>query len=750
MSDLQAITSKAATMRRVQEIISEHPQDQEFSAREILQQEPEIQTCRSAAIDLIYEEWLLRCEQDCPPPLSDFVAQFPGFEHTIMALLQVDENLQQHPSLLEQFAKPDWPHRGDVFLGFELVELLGQGALSRVYLAKQREVANRLVIAKICLRGDFEAQFLGRFDHPSIETIFSINDDPDSALSVLCMPFHSRSTLDEVITSTFSSDARPKFARELLLLLREKNEQINADIKDVRLPPKSQTWADGVIGLGIQISEGLQHAHERNVLHCDVKPSNIVLTRNAEVKLIDFNLSAQDIDTTTNIGGTLPYMAPEQLAQLPGLVGKGESDPCPSFQRFKEAELAHTTDVFQVGGTLFHAATGELPFGPVDQTGQKAAAREQLKRIAEGPRDPQEIDPAISDEFAQLLRDCLSFEMSDRPQSAAELKRRLVALQPARSIFASRRFLVVVGWLVSACLLASVGIKLMQPSPYVKGMRAFDNREYGKALGYFNESIAAGLDVDLALFARGRLHIQQRRFLPAVKDLEKVDHLSAAKAGRGFAIYQHEYVVRNIKDGRTLKSRRDAMLYAEELFKDAFEAGCVTTEIEMNLLVFERMSKFSRMPDGFVKKLKEFAAPPFSLVSAKYELANYTARAVARNPEPIETKYIDWLVEFWPSHPQICLLATKTYGRLAFEAQGEERHRLAKLSLSYAEMAYNAGIKVRRIFTSRNGLRASIPEYDEVAKSYLDRPQLPCSEPLDIRIMNPFGPDGNDISQFDL
>ena len=106
-----------------------------------------------------------------------------------------------------------------------------------------------------------------------------------------------------------------------------------------------------ILRLGTQISEGLAAAHEHGVVHCDLKPSNVMVAPDGRPKILDFGLAKQvrpmskeeeteSLESSSG-GGTLPYMAPEQLLGEP---------------------LDARTDVYALGNVLYELATGRLPF----------------------------------------------------------------------------------------------------------------------------------------------------------------------------------------------------------------------------------------------------------------------------------------------------------------------------------------------------------------------------------------------------
>jgi tetratricopeptide (TPR) repeat protein len=157
--------------------------------------------------------------------------------------------------------------------------------------------------------------------------------------------------------------------------------------------------------LGIQIASGLQYAHERRIVHRDIKTANLFFTRDRVVKIMDFGL-AKTIEevrrSSTMIGGTPYYMAPEQAA--------GEA-------------VDHRTDLYAFGVTMFRLVTGSLPFVEGDLA--------YHHRHTPAP-DARELDSSIPEAMALLLAKLLAKHPDERCQSAAEVAGELQTLLPAR------------------------------------------------------------------------------------------------------------------------------------------------------------------------------------------------------------------------------------------------------------------------------------------------------------------------------
>ena len=153
--------------------------------------------------------------------------------------------------------------------------------------------------------------------------------------------------------------------------------------------------------IGAQICTGLAFAHERRIIHRDIKTANLFFTRDKVVKIMDFGLAKMLEEvrrSATVIGGTPYYMAPEQAA--------GEA-------------VDHRADLYALGVTLFELATGSVPFRDGDVT--------YHHRHTPAP-DPRTLAPDLPEPFAALILELMSKRADDRPASTADVGARLLAI----------------------------------------------------------------------------------------------------------------------------------------------------------------------------------------------------------------------------------------------------------------------------------------------------------------------------------
>lgn len=148
-----------------------------------------------------------------------------------------------------------------------------------------------------------------------------------------------------------------------------------------------------------QAARGLAYAHDQGLVHRDVKPGNLLVTREGRVKVLDLGLAGSIFEAESmRLGrcvGTMDYMAPEQIRD-PDSVGPA-------------------ADIYSLGCTLYFAVTGQLPFPGGDR---KEKARRHLQ---ERPRPVRAIEPRVSPELARVVEAMMEKAPEDRIASAAEV-----------------------------------------------------------------------------------------------------------------------------------------------------------------------------------------------------------------------------------------------------------------------------------------------------------------------------------------
>lgn len=272
---------------------------------------------------------------------------------------------------------------------YRIVEKLGQGGMGEVYRADdtklKRQVALKVLPSRLSsdpeglARFQREAESVAALNHPHIVTIFSVEKDRDTHF--LTMELVEGKSLDQLIS-------------------------------------EEGVGIDQAFDLSIPLTDALSAAHATGIVHRDLKPTNVMLTADGRVKILDFGLaklvgegsdvgSSPDAATEalTEVGtvmGTLPYMSPEQIEGLP---------------------VDHRTDVFSVGVMLYELLAGHRPF----QAGTSAALTSAILRDA--PPVVSELRQDLPHHFGRIVRRCLEKDPERRYQSAKDLRNDLLGLR---------------------------------------------------------------------------------------------------------------------------------------------------------------------------------------------------------------------------------------------------------------------------------------------------------------------------------
>ncbi len=257
---------------------------------------------------------------------------------------------------------------------YVLVRLLGRGAMGMVYLARHsqtnKEVAIKFLSGEYSARKEFVSRFVneaaacGALNHENIIHVFEAGEEEGTHFMVM-------EYLEGVNLAEFL--------------------RVQDRVKETMLIP----WIR-------QVASGLQHAHAHGIVHRDLKPDNLMLTRQNVVKIADLglskNLEEKENSSMTMSGtviGTPYYISPEQARDA------------------KRVDIR--TDIYSLGATFYHLATGSPPFQG------NSAAEVMARHMNEMVTSPQRKNPALSDGFSDLLVKMLEKEPSNRFQDMNEV-----------------------------------------------------------------------------------------------------------------------------------------------------------------------------------------------------------------------------------------------------------------------------------------------------------------------------------------
>ncbi|TWT92434.1 protein kinase domain-containing protein [Stieleria varia] len=319
-----------------------------------------------------------------------------------------------------------YPRTGDIFAGYPLGERLGEGAFSRVFLARQPDLASRPVVLKVTPMATDESDRLARLQHTHIIPVYSVHREGD--LSCICMPFLGATTLADLsqLSERWASLDGPAIElvstivdrRRSTISMVQGNPSPASAVDESGEPDETETshegvgleqyaklgYVDALLRIVTGAAEGLAHAHQRGIIHRDLKPANILVGDDGNALLLDFNLATASYEPKTKIvGGTLPYMSPQQLAAL-------ENGHPPDAR----------DDVFSMGVILYELLTGHLPFDC-----PRAGEEFELSRvIADRRRSPREVhsrNKHVSVGLSDIISRCVAPDREDRYGDATEL-----------------------------------------------------------------------------------------------------------------------------------------------------------------------------------------------------------------------------------------------------------------------------------------------------------------------------------------
>lgn len=259
---------------------------------------------------------------------------------------------------------------GKTISHYKILEKLGEGGMGIVYKAQDLKL-DRFVALKFLpphlttsdeekQRFIHEAKAASSLDHNNICAIYEIDETDDEQLFI-SMAYYEGETLNEKV-------------KQKLLPLEE------------------------AIDIAIQIAQGIAKAHEKEIVHRDVKPTNIMLTKEGVVKVLDFGLAKLATQTKlTKDGttlGTIAYMSPEQA---------------------RGSEVDHRTDIWSLGVILYEMLSGQLPFkGDYDQAVVYAIVNDEIEPITG-------IRSGLPMELERIITKCLQKSPAHRYQHLDEL-----------------------------------------------------------------------------------------------------------------------------------------------------------------------------------------------------------------------------------------------------------------------------------------------------------------------------------------
>lgn len=381
-------------------------------AEEYLQRHPELGDGSEAVLRIIYEEFCLRQEAGEQVAPAEFYERFPHWRQRLKALLDCHHLLVPEPTPLDELAALA-QCQGE----FTIVGELGKGSQGSVFLALQANLANRPVVLKVSPTEGEEHLSLARLQHTHIVPLYAYHADPETKHQVLCMPYLGGATLEQILDHLRPIPLAKRKGQDILDALDR--AQAGSKIKvSTQGPGRAYlarvNHAQALCWFGACLADALHFAHQRDLIHLDMKPSNILVTTDGQPMLLDFHIAQQPLrpqgPVPPWIGGTPRYSSPEQLAAMKAMAG-GDLIPLPVDAR---------SDLYSLGVVLYKALGGTIPF-PED-------------------KDPPRLDAInsqVSPGLGDILARCLKEKAAERYptcQALAEDLRRHLSNQPLQGV----------------------------------------------------------------------------------------------------------------------------------------------------------------------------------------------------------------------------------------------------------------------------------------------------------------------------
>ncbi len=284
---------------------------------------------------------------------------------------------------------PESDHLEGLRLGpYLLLKKLGAGGFGAVYHSRHetlgRDTAIKILFPHYAADAAFVARFkrearaAARMEHPGIVQVYDVGED--RGYQFIAMQFVDGLPLERLIEN------------------------------------RGKLKPNEAISIGKRVAAALEFAHGHGVVHRDVKPGNILITKDSKVKVVDFGLARDLVETgggvsqTGQVLGTPHYMSPEQ--------GRGD-------------KVDERSDVYSLGATLYSMVTGRVPFDGSN------AISVILKHASEAVVPPIQLDPSIPRPLSDLIVSMMAKETKGRPQHMADVVRALEGMKEGRSVVIS-------------------------------------------------------------------------------------------------------------------------------------------------------------------------------------------------------------------------------------------------------------------------------------------------------------------------
>ena len=454
------------------------------------------------------------------------------------------------------------------------------GATSREFVGGQK-VFGRYTLIKVLGRGGMGIVWLARDEE--LERDVALKFLPD-------LMIHDRSMFDELRRETKRclELTHPHIVRIHDFIRDERAGGISMEYidgetlsnlraeKEQRLfePDEITTWIN-------QLCDALDYAHtSANVIHCDLKPANLMVNQRGDLKITDFGIARSLTDSVSRLtseqgrSGTLIYMSPQQL--------NGE-------------RCTHLDDIYSLGATIYELLTSKPPFysGNIDRQICERVAPSMTERRKELDIEPAFVSPVWEDAVAA----CLAKNPSRRPQSAAEVGQRLGIIPAETRTRAApgkrlNRKTPIIAGIAALCVLALAGLyfgllnrqaKPLPQAPLIPeksiAVLPFENRSEEKANAYFAEGIQDEILTRLSKIADLKVisRTSTQRYKSAPENLSEIARqLGVAHILEGSVQKSGDAVRVNVQ---LIKAANDSHLWADTFDRKLTDIFSVESEV---------------------------------------------------------------------------------------------------------------------------------------------------------------------------
>jgi serine/threonine protein kinase len=255
---------------------------------------------------------------------------------------------------------------------FHILGTLGKGAHSTILHIRRSLDSTQYALKVVPLESKEDQKFLEQAQHEF--RVAQMLDHPN-ILKIYCLET-PRDWLFRV--------------RKAHLLMEYVNGKTLDTIKGLTLPRLVQLFE--------RVAAALVHMHRRGVFHADLKPNNIMLSKTAEVKIIDFGLAWIKGEPKGRVQGTPEYMAPEQT---------------------RGGTVTEQTDIYNLGATMYRMVTFRLPPTTLASTDAMAMDAKIFQNLL---KPVSEFNPQAPPALCDLIHQCLEFQAQKRPERASEIQ----------------------------------------------------------------------------------------------------------------------------------------------------------------------------------------------------------------------------------------------------------------------------------------------------------------------------------------